>query len=58
MNQTKGDVDNIYVDISVFNAPKSYRTDKRKVLQYIEQRQMPIYIEGKSVELLFKYYSL
>ena len=48
MNQTKGDVDHTYVDISVFNAPKSDGTDKRKVLQYIEQRQTPILSERAS----------
>ena len=48
MNQTKGDVDHTYVDISVFNAPKSDGTDKRQVLQYIEQRQTPILSERAS----------
>ena len=50
MNQTKGDVDHTYVDISVCNAPKidGTGTDKRKVLQYIEQRQMPILSERAS----------
>ncbi len=41
-------VDHTYIDISVFNAPKSDGADKRKVLQYIEQRQIPILSERAS----------
>ena len=44
----KDDVDHTYIDISAFNAPKSDGSDKRRILQYIEQRQTPIFKENAS----------
>ena len=39
MSINSDEIDHTYIDISVFNAPKSDGTDKRRMLQYIEQRQ-------------------